>query len=130
MNTISIAGNISRDAEIRNMPTGDAVANFSVADNQGKDKQAIFWNCALYGKRASSLLPYLTKGQAVTVTGNVTEREWTDKEGNKRKQFDVKVVDLALQGGARSGNQAHSNSAVGREVRNMVNDVFDDAIPF
>lgn len=101
MNSISISGNITKDAETRYLQNGDAVANFSVADNQGKDKPAIFWNCSLFGKRAESLVPYLTKGQSVTVVGNISEREWTDKDGNKRKQMDVRVVDLALQGGRR-----------------------------
>ena len=83
------------------MPNGDAVASFSVADSQGKDKPTIWWNASLFGKRAESLAPYLTKGQAVTVSGSVTEREWTDKEGGKRKSMDVRVQDIALQGGRK-----------------------------
>lgn len=106
MNIICIAGNIARDAEVKHLPNGDAVANFSVADNQGKDKQAIFWNASIFGKRAESLAQYLTKGQSVTITGNVTEREWTDKDGNKRKQLDVRVNDLSLQGGKREQSDA------------------------
>jgi single-stranded DNA-binding protein len=39
----------------------------------------------------------------VTVAGNVTEREWTDKDGQKRKSMDVRVADVALQGGKREG---------------------------
>lgn len=101
MNIISITGNVTRDAETRYSPSGDAVANFSVADNQGKDKQAIFWNCQLWGKRAEALAQYLTKGQAVTVNGEVTEREWADKDGNKRKTMEVRVTNLAMQGGKR-----------------------------
>lgn len=102
MNSITIAGTLTRDAELKYLPNGDPIANFSIADNQGgRDKQAIFWNCGLYGKRAESLSQYLTKGQAVTVTGSVSEREWTDKEGNKRKSMDVRVNDVALQGGRK-----------------------------
>jgi len=47
------------------------------------------------------LAQYLTKGQAVTVTGSVSEREWTSKDGEKRKSMDVRVNDVALQGGRR-----------------------------
>ena len=102
MNTLIIAGTLTRDAEVKYLPNGDPIANFSVADNQGgRDKQAIFWNCGLYGKRAESLAQYLTKGQAVTVTGSVSEREWTSKDGEKRKTMDVRVNDVALQGGRR-----------------------------
>ena len=71
MNSISIAGQLGKDAEQRFLPNGDAVASFSVADSQGKDKPTIWWNCSLFGKRAEALTQYLTKGQAVTVSGNV-----------------------------------------------------------
>lgn len=102
MNTLIIAGTLTRDAEVKYLPNGDPIANFSVADNQGgRDKPAIFWNCGLYGKRAESLSQYLTKGQAVTVTGSVSEREWTSKDGEKRKSMDVRVNDIALQGGRK-----------------------------
>lgn len=101
MNNLTIAGQLGKDAEIKYMPNGDAVASFSVADSQGKDKPTIWWNCSLFGKRAESLSPYLLKGSAVTVSGSVTEREWTDKEGGKRKSMDVRVQDIALQGGKR-----------------------------
>lgn len=101
MNVITIAGNITKDAEIRYLPSGEPVANFTVADNQGKDKQAIFWNCGLFGKRADSLSKYLTTGSAVTVTGDVTQREYKDRDGVDRKVFDVRVQNVALQGGKR-----------------------------
>lgn len=101
MNIISVSGNVARDIEIRHTPSGDAVGSFTVADNQGKDKQAIFWRCQLWGKRAESLGPYIRSGQAVTVVGQVTEREWTDKEGAQRKTMEIRVTDLALQGGRR-----------------------------
>ena len=83
------------------MPNGDPVGTFSVADSQGREKPIIWWNCQLFGKRVSALAPYLMKGQQVTVAGTVTEREWTDKEGGKRKQMEIRVIDLALQGGKR-----------------------------
>ena len=107
MNSITIAGQLGKDAEQRFLPNGDAVTSFSVADSQGRDKPTIWWNCALFGKRAEALSQYLVKGQAVTVVGSVTEREWNDKEGNKRKSMDVRVNDLALQGGKREIGRAH-----------------------
>jgi single-strand DNA-binding protein len=101
MNSLTIAGNLGKDAEIRTMPNGDPVASFSVADSQGRDKPSIWWNCQIFGKRATALAPYLLKGQQVTVCGSVTEREWTDKDGGKRKSMDVRVQELALQGGRK-----------------------------
>jgi single-strand DNA-binding protein len=113
MNSITIAGQLGRDAEQRYLPNGDAVASFSVADSQGKDKATIWWNCSIFGKRAEALTQYLTKGQAVTVVGNVTQREYNDKDGNKRISMDVRVGEVALQGGKRDSEprQAPSHDA-------------------
>lgn len=101
MNSITVAGSLGKDAELRYLPNGDAVASFSVADSQGKEKPTIWWSCSIFGKRAESLQTYLTKGQSVTVVGSVSEREWADKDGNKRKSMDVRVNEVALQGGKR-----------------------------
>ena len=128
MNTLIIAGTLTRDAELKYLPNGDPIANFSIADNQGgRDKQAIFWNCGLYGKRAESLSQYLTKGQAVTVTGSVSEREWTSKDGEKRKTMDVRVNDVALQGGRRDAEpqQERRQAPAPAPV-----DIDDSEIPF
>ena len=104
MNSITIAGQLGRDAEVRFLGNGDPVANFSVADSQGKDKPAMWWSCSLFGKRAESLAQYLVKGQSVTVSGTVTEREYT-KDGVTKKAMDIRVNDVALQGGKREESQ-------------------------
>lgn len=111
MNSITITGNLGKDAEMRALNDGTPVLSFSVADNQGKDKPSIWWSASLFGRRAESLQQYLTKGQQVTVIGTVSEREWTDKEGNKRKSMDVRVNDLALQGGKREEGERQSSRA-------------------
>jgi single-strand DNA-binding protein len=106
MNVITVAGQLGKDSERRALGDGTPVLSFSLADSQGKDKPTIWWSCSMFGKRADSLQPYLTKGQSVTVVGTVSEREWIDKEGQKRKSMDIRVNDIALQGGKReSGNQ-------------------------
>lgn len=114
MNSITIAGNLTKDAELKFLPNGDPLASFGIADNQGKDKSAIFWNCSLFGKRAESLAQYLIKGQSVTVIGSVSEREWTDKEGMKRKSMDIRVNDVALQGGRK---ESSNDEAPARQAR-------------
>ena len=101
MNSITIVGGLGRDAEIKYLNNGDPICNFSVADSQGRDKGTIWWNCTLFGKRAEALSQYLTKGQSVTVVGTITEREWTDKTDTKRKSMDVRVSEIALQGGRK-----------------------------
>lgn len=111
MNSITITGNLGKDAEMRALNDGTPVLSFSVADNQGKDKPSIWWSASLFGKRAESLQQYLTKGQQVTVVGTVSEREFTDKGGNKRKSMDVRVNDIALQGGKREEGERQPSRA-------------------
>jgi len=106
MNSITVAGQLGRDSELRSLPDGTQVLTFSVADSQGREKPVIWWNCQLFGKRASSLQQYLAKGQAVTVAGNVSEREWKTKEGEPKKSMEIRVNDVALQGGQRQQSEA------------------------
>lgn len=136
MNSITITGNLTRDAELRSLNDGTAVLSFAVADNQGKDKTAIFWNASLFGSRAESLAQYLTKGQQVTVIGTVSEREFTDKEGNKRKSMDVRVNDIALQGGKRDEGDRQPSRAARQPQRSAAPaggggfEGMDDDVPF
>jgi single-strand DNA-binding protein len=127
MNVITVAGTLGKDAEVKYLANGDAIANFSVADSQGRDKPTIWWNCGLYGKRAESLSQYLLKGQAVTVTGSVSEREWTDKEGNKRKSMDVRVSDVALQGGRKNEEPQQERRQAPAPQKVSID---DDELPF
>lgn len=133
MNSITIAGQLGRDAEVRYLNNGDPVCTFSVADSQGKDKQAIWWRCSLFGKRAESLSQYLTKGQSVTITGTFTERDYTDKDGAQKKAQEVRVSDVALQGGRREAAQApapaQQRSRQAPAPKSGFDDM-DDDIPF
>jgi len=133
MNSITIAGQLGKDAEIRYLADGSAVASFSVADSQGKDKPTIWWNCALFGKRADSLAQYLIKGQAVTVSGTVGQREYTDKDSQKRTSMDVRVNDVALQGGKRESEPQRTAPARSAPAAKRPASGFDDMdsdIPF
>lgn len=114
MNSITVAGQLGRDSELRHTGSGDAVLSFSVADSQGKEKPTIWWSCQLWGKRAASLQQYLMKGQSVTVSGNVTEREYKANDGTPRKSMEIRVQDVALQGG-RPAMPAHPASEKARK---------------
>jgi single-strand DNA-binding protein len=103
-----------------------------VADDQGKDKPAIWWRCSLFGKRAESLQQYITKGGSVTVVGTVSEREYTDKDGQQRKSQDVRVQDIALQGGRQQGEAPQRQAAAPRPAPAATSgfDDMDDDLPF
>jgi single-strand DNA-binding protein len=132
MNNITVAGQLGRDAELRRLPDGTPVLQFSVADSQGREKPTIWWNCQLFGKRAESLQQYLAKGQRVTVSGSVSEREWKDKEGQTRKSMDVRVNEIALQ--SRPQGEQAAKPALKQEPKKIGGgsgfDDMDDDIPF
>lgn len=133
MNNLTVAGQLGRDAEVRYLPNRDPVANFSIADSQGKDKDAIWWNCQLFGKRAESLAQYLTKGQSVTITGSVSQRKYTDKNGVEKISTDVRVNDIALQGGKREATQSQQPQQRQQAPRPSNSGGFadmDDDLPF
>lgn len=131
MNSVTVAGVLGKDSEIRSIPSGEQVLSFSVADSQGRDKPTIWWNCQLWGKRAATLEQYLTKGQQVTVVGSVSEREWTDKDGGKRKSLEVRVNEVALQGRPQGEAPAAKPAAPKPAAKPASGfDDMDDDIPF
>ncbi|WP_174874180.1 single-stranded DNA-binding protein [Vogesella oryzae] len=103
MNSITFDGRLAADAELRYTPSGEPVLSFRVASDIGfgERKTTNWFSCQVWGKRGESLKNYLAKGQQVTVYGQLTLREWTDKEGVKRTSPDVRVNELSLQGGRR-----------------------------
>jgi len=117
MNNWNFIGNIGRDAEQRHTAGGDSVVSFSVGVKSGYgDKATTTWaNCAMFGKRGESVLPYLTKGQLVGVTGELSLREWQDKEGQKRTALEVRVSDVTLLGKKDGAKQGKEPSYAGHE---------------
>lgn len=78
MQTVIIAGNVGNVKEIRDVG-GDKVLNFSIAVDNGKDKngerrESTWYDCALWGKRAESLAPYIQKGSRLTIQGRPSAR--------------------------------------------------------
>jgi single-strand DNA-binding protein len=105
MNKISFTGRLAADAETRFTPKGDAICGFRVASDvgYGENKSTNWFSCQVWGKRGEALAPHLTKGQQVTVFGQLTLREWTNKDGVKQLSPDVRVDEIELQGGKREG---------------------------
>lgn len=111
MNNWNFTGNVGK-SDMRYLPSGESLLAFSVAVSSGYgDKKTTTWaNCTLFGKRAEALQQYVQKGQQVGVSGEVSLREWTDKEGGKRLNLEVRVNDLTLLGSRPSETSASSVS--------------------
>lgn len=127
MNIYNFIGGIGRDCETRFTPKGDAVTSFSVAVNSGYgDKAMTSWiNCNLWGKQAESLAPYLKKGTKVAVSGDLTLRPYTTKDGAEKTSADVRVNSLTLLG-SKEGASAKQNDS----LPDANSDSFDEMIPF
>lgn len=107
MNSWNFTGNLGGDCETRHLPNGDPIVSFSVGVKAGYgDKATTTWaRCSMFGKRGQSVAEYLTKGQLVGISGEMSAREWVDKEGLKRTSIEVRVSDLTLLG-KRDGQPA------------------------
>lgn len=127
MNSWNFTGNLGRDAETRFTPSGDAVTSFSVAVKAGYgEKATATWvNCKMWGKRGEAVAQYLNKGALVGVVGEVSMREWEDKEGQTRTALEVRVNDLTLL--SKQERQQERQQA---KKPDPVFDNLDDDIPF
>ncbi len=100
-NVFSGVCTIGRDAEVRYLPSGQAVLNVSVANNVGfGDKQQTVWlRVVLWGKRAEGTLKdYLKKGQQVFVSGELTMSEYTANDGTKKTNLELNATIIDLVG--------------------------------
>lgn len=107
LNKALIAGNLTRDPELRALPSGAQVCTFSVATNrvwynQDKQKQEAveYHNIVVFGRQAETCAQYLKKGSGVLVEGRLQTRSW-EKDG--AKQYRTEIVADRVQFGARPG---------------------------
>lgn len=74
MQVVSLAGNVGKDAKLNSGRDGDKVLNFSIAVDNGKDKDPTWWDCAVWGKRAEALERYILKGTKLAISGRPSVR--------------------------------------------------------
>jgi len=104
MKSITIAGRVGNDAELRQTQSGKAVASFTVAVDNGKDasgrkRDATWFKCVLWEKRAEALAPHITKGQFVVVSGEPGVEAYTAKNGEAAAKLVVRVDQFTFGGG-------------------------------
>lgn len=104
-NTLSFAGNLAADPELRYTPSGTPVANFTVIENRPKRTEAGEWEdgepnsyrCQAWTGQAENLVESCRKGDRVVVTGTIFTDRWTDKEsGEARTMQRVRVADVGF----------------------------------
>jgi single-strand DNA-binding protein len=138
VNKVILVGNLGSDPEIKTTPTGQQVANFSLATSEswtdkatGEKQEKTEWHrLVLWRKLAEIAGQYLNKGAKIYVEGKLETRSWEDKEGQKRYTTEVVVHQLEMLGGDRQSGtaQQHEQPAAPAYVASGSSD--DDDLPF
>lgn len=141
-NKALIIGNITRDPELRSLPSGIQVASFSVATNRvwkdkngAKQESVDFHNIAVFGKQAETIAQYMRKGSSILVEGRLQTRSWEGPDGKKNYRTEI-VADRTQFGPRSQKSQEESPQSVadkafedigGEEITAEIN---PDEIPF
>ena len=114
LNHITIMGRLTRDPELRYTQSQTPVASFTLAVDRdfggrdGGEKQTDFIDCVAWRQTAAFVSKYFTKGRMAVVSGRLQIRDWTDREGGKRRSAEV-VVDNVYFGDSRRDNNDSGN---------------------
>ena len=121
MNVWTFTGRLGADGELRTTQSGEKVLGFRVANDVGfGDRKTTQWvDCSIWGRRAESLAPHLTKGKSVIVSGEVTLREYDKRDGTRGAGLSVRVAEIDFTGGAREegGGGSYGGGGGGYESR-------------
>ena len=134
---ITIAGNLTADPELRYTPTGQAVANFTVAStpryldkasNEWKDGDTLFLRCNVWRQAAENVAESLQRGMRVIVTGRLRQRSYETREGEKCTVYEVTAVDQQADAAglqeaisdSQSGPEGDDLSPAGRQADNSL----------
>jgi single-strand DNA-binding protein len=137
INKCFLVGNLGSDPEVRYMPNGDAVANFSLATtdrwrdkNTGENKETTEWHrIVIYGKLAEVAGQYLKKGSPVYVDGKIRTKKWQDKQGNDRYTTEIHADEMQMLG-RREGGDDQQGDLVKKQQASQQPKPSDDDITF
>ncbi len=123
VNKVIIVGNLGRDPEMRSFPSGDQIANVTIAttdkwkDKQsGEMKEATEWHRVVFNGRLAEIVgQYLRKGSQVYVEGSLRTRKWTDKDGAEKYTTEIRADQMQMLG-SRQGMGGPSDDGGGYEA--------------
>ena len=113
VNKVILLGRLGRDPEVRYMPNGEAVCNFSIAtsetwnDRNGQRQERTEWhNITMYRRLAEIAGQYLKKGREVYIEGRIQSRKYTGKDGIERTAYDIIANEMKMVGPREGGGAA------------------------
>ena len=132
-----ITGNLTRDPELRNTPSGSSVCGFTVAVNRvfkdanGEQREDVsFIDCSAWGKLGEMINQYAKKGSGVLVSGRLDQRSWEDKNGGgKRSRVEIVVEDFNFIGSANRDGSSSSYSSNSGNAQATPDSAMPDDIP-
>ena len=114
LNKVIIIGNLTRDPELRSLPTGAKVCSFSLATNRvWKDKAGVrqesadYHNVVVFGRQAETVAQYMKKGNSMLVEGRIQTRSWEDKNSGEKK-YRTEIVAERTQFGPKGSSNGSS----------------------
>jgi single-strand DNA-binding protein len=136
VNKVILVGNLGRDPEVRHLPTGMKVANFSLATTMKRKtgEQTEWHNIVAFDRLADLAEKYLRKGKQIYLEGRLQTRQWEAKDGSgKRQRTEIIMNEMQFIGSARDnggggGDYATSSAGGGADMPNAPID--DEDIPF
>ncbi|UCG33535.1 MAG: single-stranded DNA-binding protein [Phycisphaerales bacterium] len=142
-NKVILLGNLTRDPQLRYLPSNTAVCDFGLAVNRkyrGQDgemkDETCFVDVDVFGKQAETISQYMSKGRPLLVEGRLRFRQWTTEDGQKRSKLSVVAEGFQFLGGRGEEGAAPARAAAPRGARNeaAVEDEplppADDDVPF
>lgn len=120
LNKVQLYGNLTRDPEVKALPSGQQVANFSMATNRSykakdgkRQEQTEFHNIVAFGRTAEVIAQYLKKGRPVYIDGRLQTRSW-DKDG--AKQYRTEIIVESFQFGASAAEKDTRDDFAGADA--------------
>ena len=116
LNKVYVLGNLTRDPEMKALPTGNKVTQFSVATNRvwkdqaGAKQEAVeYHNIVVFGRQAETSAQYLKKGQQVMIEGRIQTRSWDGTDG--KKNYRTEILAESVQFGSKTGGDGSFSAA-------------------
>lgn len=133
LNKVIIIGNLTRDPELRSLPSGIKVCSFSLATNRvWKDKNGVrqesadYHNVVVFGRQAETVAQYMKKGSSILVEGRMQTRSWEDKTSGEKKYRTEIVADRTQFGPKSSGTSSSvQNAEHGKESSSKEHEEID-----
>jgi len=140
LNVVALSGNLTKDPELRQLPSGTSVCQLRLAvndrfkdsDGQWKDR-AYYFDVTVWGGQGENAAKYLERGSGVIVQGQLRWREWEAQDGSKRQAVDINAREVVFMprgegGGSRSSGRPESTGTGQPVGTSRPQD--DDDIPF